>query len=181
MKKKGPEFGGSIGILFYAAYCVGVAFYCTGFAEELVATWIGDPDDYHWATVGVASAILFVALIVALGGAGWFTKINVFLFVIQMAAIIISMLAMFARPTFQLDDNSCVATFGNECTHQSWSWSIFKDNWASNCVSNPGLDCISFQGFKKMYFCCLCALCLCVFCWPKKKNGLFVFVLLKRL
>ena len=35
----GAEFGGSIGILFYAAYCVGVAFYCTGCAEEIVATW----------------------------------------------------------------------------------------------------------------------------------------------
>merc|ERR1719384_3124176 len=35
----GPEFGGSIGLLFYCAYCVNIAFYCMGFAEELVDTW----------------------------------------------------------------------------------------------------------------------------------------------
>ena len=35
----GPEFGGSIGILFYSAYCVGTAFYCFGCAEEAVSTW----------------------------------------------------------------------------------------------------------------------------------------------
>ena len=64
----GPEFGGSIGILFYIAYCVGASFYATGFAEELVATWIGDASNHHWASVGIASAMLFGCLLVALAG-----------------------------------------------------------------------------------------------------------------
>lgn len=53
----GPEFGGSIGILFYAAYCVGVAFYCTGFAEELVDTWYGSSSNHPWLVIGWASFI----------------------------------------------------------------------------------------------------------------------------
>ena len=35
----GPEFGGSIGILFYCASCVSTAFNCVGCAAEAVNTW----------------------------------------------------------------------------------------------------------------------------------------------
>jgi len=91
----GPEFGGSIGILFYGAYAVGTTFYLTGFAEELRNTYF--EDEGAWFIVGIASICLFICLIVALMGAGWFTKINVFLFVLQMAAALIGVFAMFFR------------------------------------------------------------------------------------
>ena len=106
----GPEFGGSIGLLFYAAYCVGVAFYCSGFAEELVDTWY---DDYnstqqYWLRIMWASVICGICLAVALAGAGWFTKINVFLFFWQFLAIVIALLACFFRGTFWLDGMCCL-------------------------------------------------------------------------
>merc|ERR1719295_1333920 len=101
----GPEFGGSIGLLFYSAYCVGVAFYCMGFAEELVDTWYDEYDSTqtYWLEVIWASAILAICLAVALAGAGWFTKINVFLFFWQFLSIVIALLACFCRGTFWLD------------------------------------------------------------------------------
>merc|ERR1719394_545715 len=50
----GPEFGGSIGVLFYAAYAVGCTFYLTGFAEEIRNTYFEDEGD--WFIAGIASA-----------------------------------------------------------------------------------------------------------------------------
>ena len=79
----GPEFGGSIGLLFYSAYCVGVALYASGFAEEVVETWFVDSDNKYWLQNGFASLVLFLSLIIALIGAECFTKINVFLFFFQ--------------------------------------------------------------------------------------------------
>jgi len=92
----GPEFGGSIGVLFYFAYAVGITFYVTGFAEEIRNSFY--PEQTDWFIAAVASGALFVNLLIALAGAAWFTKINVFLFLIQFAAILIGLFAMFFRP-----------------------------------------------------------------------------------
>lgn len=35
----GPELGGSIGILFYLAYAIGVAFYIIGFSTEVATAF----------------------------------------------------------------------------------------------------------------------------------------------
>eukprot|EP00483_Globobulimina_turgida_P011314 UN11336 len=99
----GPEFGGSIGILFYAAYCVGVAFYASGFAEEVVSTWFADSPNRFWLINAFSSAILLCCLIIALIGAKCFTKINVILFFFQFMAIFIALCACFFRGTFALE------------------------------------------------------------------------------
>jgi potassium/chloride transporter 9 len=87
----GPEFGGSIGLLFYFAYAVGTSFYVIGFATEIVDTFFGlNPDDEDanklWTTV-VASAALAAVMIVSLLGAGFFTRINRFLFAGEYACV----------------------------------------------------------------------------------------------
>ena len=101
----GPEFGGSIGILFYAAYCVGVAFYASGFAEEVVFTWFSDTSGttQYWLINAFSSGVLLICLIIAMIGAECFTKINVILFFFQFLAIFIALLACFFRPTFDLE------------------------------------------------------------------------------
>lgn len=43
----------------------------------------------------IGTLCLFVVLIMSLAGAGFFTKINVFLFVIQFGSILIAIIAMF--------------------------------------------------------------------------------------
>eukprot|EP01006_Ploeotia_vitrea_P025390 TRINITY_DN58260_c0_g1_i1.p1 TRINITY_DN58260_c0_g1~~TRINITY_DN58260_c0_g1_i1.p1 ORF type:complete len:1001 (-),score=502.59 TRINITY_DN58260_c0_g1_i1:118-2793(-) len=81
----GPELGGAIGCLFYAAFAVGSCFYAVGFATEVQETWFS----HHkgpWLLRGIASVALLFVLGVALMGARYFTKINVPLFIIQFAA-----------------------------------------------------------------------------------------------
>ena len=50
----GPELGGAIGILFYFAYCLGAAFYCTGFAETTrqVGGFKSDQQVFPWNPTG---------------------------------------------------------------------------------------------------------------------------------
>jgi len=133
----GPEFGGSIGLLFYAAYCVGVAFYASGFAEEVVFTWFADSPYEYWLINGFSSAVLLVCLVVALIGAEAFTKINVMLFIWQFLAIFIALLACFFRHTFDLEgQTSPCKTDGvadGDFKHYSWSWDRFTDTWNFPC------------------------------------------------
>lgn len=124
----GPEFGGSIGILFYFAYAVGTTFYVTGFAEEVRNTFY--PDEGPWFIAGVASACLAVVLLVALAGAGWFTKINVFLFVLQFAAILMGLFAMYFREgPINLETNDTVFDgFTFESLGVNWEGTLNVDN-----------------------------------------------------
>eukprot|EP01084_Bolivina_argentea_P100138 179882_1 len=135
----GPEFGGSIGILFYAAYCVGVAFYSVGFAEEIAKTWFPDASDAYWLHTGLASAVLFICLIIALIGASCFTKINVVLFFFQFLAIFIALLAVFFRGDHALEGQSspCVENGVDmgDYMHFEWTWTRLKSTWEIHCNS----------------------------------------------
>ena len=95
----GPEFGGSIGLLFYSAYAVGTCFYVTGFATEMLDSFTEiDPSSnhYRWMTTAIASGALACVMGISLLGAGAFTKVNVPLFLIQFFAIIVGIVSMLA-------------------------------------------------------------------------------------
>ena len=95
----GPEFGGSIGLLFYSAYAVGTCFYVTGFATEILNTFFTELDPnsthYRWMTTALASGALACVMGISLLGAGAFTKVNVPLFAVQFFAILVGLVAMF--------------------------------------------------------------------------------------
>lgn len=119
----GAEFGGSVGILFYCAYAVNIAFCCSGCAEEILKTWFQSSDDYK-LTLIFSSIICFICLIVALMGANFFTKINIFLFLIIFVAIILSIFAGFTRSEFVLPDYQKEGYI-----HQNWNYQQLNDNW----------------------------------------------------
>ena len=120
----GAEFGGAVGILFYCAYAVNIAFCCSGCAEEIIKTWYPMNDDWT-LTLLFSSCILFICLCVALLGARIFTKINILLFVIIFAAIALSIFSGFVRSDFVLPDYT-----KNELhRHEKWSWMQLKANW----------------------------------------------------
>lgn len=90
----GPEFGGSIGILFYAAYAVGCTFYIVGFSTEVTGTFLADDANNFAINLAIGSAALFIVTVVAYGGAEAFTKINIWLFVGQFGSLVCSLAAM---------------------------------------------------------------------------------------
>jgi len=130
----GPEFGGSIGILFYAAYAVGVAFYASGFAEEVVSTWFADSDNQYWLINAFSSLVLLICLVIAMIGAECFTKINVILFAFQFLAIFIALIACFFRGTFALQGQTSPCLTDGEpdgdFKHYTWSFDRLSDTWA---------------------------------------------------
>lgn len=92
----GPEFGGSIGILFYAAYAVGCCFYIVGFSTEITGTFFPDDSNNFLLNLAIGSGSLLVVTAVAYGGAEAFTKINIWLFVGQFGSLVFSLITMVA-------------------------------------------------------------------------------------
>lgn len=80
----GPETGGSMGLLFYAAYAVGVAFYIIGFATAVQTSFfpVNDTSTAEWYRRGIGSAGLFCMLLISLAGAGFFAKFNIVFFIV---------------------------------------------------------------------------------------------------
>jgi len=125
----GPEFGGSIGLLFWVAYAVGASFYIVGFAEEVRNTWYPAQADNQWFTAGIGSLGLFGSLLISLAGARYFTKVNVLLFLIQFSAILMALLAMFIR-----QDATLVSG-----TFYPWNWENFRSHWGPLFNYDPDL------------------------------------------
>jgi len=89
----GPEFGGAIGIVFFAANSVGITFYLVAFADELVSLVGGGP----WMSKLYASAALLILLGISMVGASVFTKLNLFIFILLMASILIAGISFMSR------------------------------------------------------------------------------------
>eukprot|EP00055_Hartaetosiga_balthica_P000452 m.136605 g.136605 ORF g.136605 m.136605 type:complete len:867 (-) comp10776_c0_seq1:175-2775(-) len=83
----GPEFGGSIGIIFYFANVCGAALYIAGFVESLVDNFESLPDS-TWYVFAYSTGVLAFCLIICLIGAGAFAKASFLIFVVVMASII---------------------------------------------------------------------------------------------
>lgn len=89
----GPEFGGAIGIVFFAANSVGITFYLVAFAEELASLVGGSV----WMTKLYASVALLVLLGVSLVGASVFSKLNLGIFIVLMGSIVVAALSFLVR------------------------------------------------------------------------------------
>ena len=100
----GPAFGGSVGVLFYISYAVGIAFYVVSFAGA-VATTAGYNADAKlsfsgpvdaWVVLAIGTGSLALLLVVACIGAGCFAKVNVMIFVGLFATIMYSITFLYA-------------------------------------------------------------------------------------
>ena len=78
----GPEFGGAIGLLFFAAQALSVAMYVIGFTEAVVTYLPGGVSPMLVATV--TNVLVFVCVAI---GAGWTINIQVFILVTVMLAL----------------------------------------------------------------------------------------------
>ncbi|XP_066565153.1 solute carrier family 12 member 9 [Amia ocellicauda] len=125
----GPEFGGSIGIMFFFANVCGSALFVLGLVEAIVDTFgiqedggaLGGmrvlPNSYWWALL-YGTGILLLCLLVCLVGAHIYAKATFIIFLIVMvvlATILISFFAVKPRvvqlPQHSLNGSSSTANF----------------------------------------------------------------------
>ncbi|MGB7324931.1 MAG: hypothetical protein WBD31_08660, partial [Rubripirellula sp.] len=79
----GVEFGGAIGVLFFAAQAISVAMYIIGFTEALAATF---PSLADHAT-GISTLVNLITFVCVYIGAGWTIKVQYFILAILAAAL----------------------------------------------------------------------------------------------
>nr|XP_020442530.1 solute carrier family 12 member 9-like [Monopterus albus] len=103
----GPEFGGSIGIMFFLANVCGSALYVLGLVEAIVATF-GVPEDGtpgtlyqvlpsgYWWSLLYATAIALLCLLVCLVGAHIYAKTTFIIFLVVMFVLITIFISFFA-------------------------------------------------------------------------------------
>ncbi|KAM4605137.1 solute carrier family 12 member 9-like [Polymixia lowei] len=119
----GPEFGGSIGIMFFFANVCGSALYILGLVEAIVSAF-GIPEDGvagvagphqvlpsgYWWSLLYGTSLLFLCLIVCLVGAHIYAKATFVIFIIvvtALASIFISFFTVGPR-VLTLPDTSAV-------------------------------------------------------------------------
>ncbi|QDT03164.1 Amino acid permease [Rubripirellula lacrimiformis] len=79
----GVEFGGAIGILFFAAQAISVAMYIIGFTEAFAVTFPQWADEF----TAIASLVNVGVFLCVYVGAGWTIKVQYFILAILVAAI----------------------------------------------------------------------------------------------
>ncbi len=106
----GPEFGGSIGILFFLAQALNTAMNVVGLIDCIrLNVGPGFPEGY-WAGYGLQTAALLICTGLCLLGSATFSKAsNALLVILSLAVISIPVSAVFKAP-FQDDDTGVVFT-----------------------------------------------------------------------
>lgn len=80
----GVEFGGAIGVLFFAAQAISVAMYVIGFTEAFVATFPGFAN-HSTAIASIVNLLTFVCVYI---GAGWTVKVQYAILAVLVAALL---------------------------------------------------------------------------------------------
>lgn len=106
----GPEFGGSIGIMFFLANVCGSALYVLGLVEAVLTTF-GLPDDGslsmsrsavlpvgYWWSLLYGTVILLLCVLVCLVGAHIYAKATFLIFIIVMVVLGTIFISFFAVP-----------------------------------------------------------------------------------
>ncbi|CAJ1066105.1 solute carrier family 12 member 9 [Xyrichtys novacula] len=104
----GPEFGGSIGIMFFFANVCGCALYVLGLVEAIVATF-GVPEDGtlptspyqvlpsgYWWSLLYGTAVALLCLLVCLVGAHIYAKATFLIFLVVMFVLVTIFVSFFA-------------------------------------------------------------------------------------
>lgn len=104
----GPEFGGSIGIMFFLANVCGCALFVLGLVEAIIATF-GVPEDMsiapsqyqvlpagYWWSLLYGTGVLLLCLLVCLVGAHIYAKATFLIFLIVMVVLATILISFFA-------------------------------------------------------------------------------------
>ena len=112
----GPEFGGSIGLVFFLGQVLNSGMNAVGIVEPLLYNFGADAPDTpaavlyplfprsYWYTFTYSTVILFVCFAVSVVGSQMVSRAGNFLFVILIASIISIPISAFTRAPFSLGD-----------------------------------------------------------------------------
>ncbi|MFU7560121.1 amino acid permease [Stieleria sp. JC731] len=112
----GPEFGGAIGLVFFAAQALSVAMYAIGFTEALVLLL---PEGTSPTLIATLTNVAVTACVWV--GAGWTIKIQ---FVI-LACVVVSLVSFFLGTTAHFDPNLLATNWSTGFTADESFWTIF--------------------------------------------------------
>lgn len=112
----GPEFGGAIGLMFFAAQALSVAMYVIGFTEA-ATTYL--PDGTSTTLVATITNILVFACVAI--GAGWTIKIQFFI----LATVIASLISFYIGAYQNYDPRLLSENLGPGFTQDESFWTMF--------------------------------------------------------
>lgn len=136
----GPEFGGSIGIMFFLANVCGSALYILGLVETIIAMFGMQPGtdvkngvhvlpQSYWYEFLYGTVLLFICLLVCLVGASIYAKATFFIFIVVMVVLIVVFISFFAVKEkivqINTDGNSSIGLNG---TFTGFRLSTLKEN-----------------------------------------------------
>uniref|UniRef100_A0A8C5PQ80 Solute carrier family 12 member 9 n=1 Tax=Leptobrachium leishanense TaxID=445787 RepID=A0A8C5PQ80_9ANUR len=134
----GPEFGGSIGIMFFFANVFGSALYILGLVEAIVDMFGIPPDESvrngihvlpqsYWYEFLYGTALLFICFIVCMVGASIYAKATFLIFIVVMVVLITVFISFFA-----VKETTILINKGNNshinATFTGFKLSTLKDN-----------------------------------------------------
>ncbi|PIA15337.1 hypothetical protein COEREDRAFT_44896, partial [Coemansia reversa NRRL 1564] len=123
----GPEFGGSIGLMFYAGMLLNAVLNTVAFVEPLISNFgevVGDvwhifPEGVNWHIL-YSSVLFTLCTVVCLTGAQMFAKAATFLSTFVIASTAMILFSFAARQPFVNEEKSIYYT--------SWSLQTFREN-----------------------------------------------------
>lgn len=139
----GPEFGGSIGIIFYMANVLSSALYLTGCVEGLLDSfgptgvlYAGLLPGGQWISFGYASALNAFNVLICVAGSELFAKTTATVFCAVSAAILLVMASLGMRDPTEIDvplENSVLINQNiTKLTFTGISSATFSENvWSS--------------------------------------------------
>ncbi|KAH9499367.1 hypothetical protein Btru_003903 [Bulinus truncatus] len=155
----GPEFGGSIGFLFYVAQVLSSALYVVGFVEGILQNFgvggsfmsdgHGLPNDSDWWKYLYSTISLFICLIICLIGGAMFARTSAIILIIVVVCTLSVMISIFAKnheiPVDIPSNNDYIYTnksssekiYGN---YTGLDAATFRDNLYSNYTIDYSTD-----------------------------------------
>eukprot|EP00026_Physarum_polycephalum_P001680 Phypoly_transcript_01682.p1 GENE.Phypoly_transcript_01682~~Phypoly_transcript_01682.p1 ORF type:complete len:588 (+),score=56.39 Phypoly_transcript_01682:544-2307(+) len=91
----GPEFGGSLGAIFFAANIIGCAFYVLGLTETIVESSPWHLPDEYWYRFLYATALLVIVGVMTLIGANLFARASFVLAIALFLVIVFAFVSYF--------------------------------------------------------------------------------------
>eukprot|EP00116_Pleurobrachia_bachei_P003404 sb/3463666/ len=144
----GPEFGGAMGIIFFAAQLFGSVVYLLGLLDTIVDSFGQDggtftktiPETGFWPIL-YGSALLVVMLIVVLVGAEMFAKTNLIIFVIVLVALGFDFVNFFIQSEKEISPptSNTLVNQSSYLHYTSWSMNTLLENKVWNLALDiPG-------------------------------------------